>query len=170
MTATATVIAQVISNLTNTTSSELVTGESPVNQKKTITFTDGAGANKIEAIYHDQRTLSASATENLDLAGSLSDVFGNTITFTKIKYIYIFAAAANTNDVQFQCPASNGFINWCMAASDGIQVQPGGIFLLVTPSSGGYAVTASTGDLITMTNSAGSTSDTYDVIIAGETS
>jgi hypothetical protein len=57
-----------------------------------------------------------------------------------------------------------------MAASDGIQVQPGGIFLLVTPSSGGYAVTASTGDLITMTNSAGSTSVTYDVIIAGETS
>lgn len=141
------------------------------NVKKTYStaFTNGQGANKAENIFHDQRTVTASATDSLDLSGSLTNKFGTTVAFTKIKGIIVFAAAANTNDVQVQGPASNGFINWILAAGDGIAIQPGGVFALVNPSSGGYAITAGTGDLLDFVNSAGGTSVVYDVIIIGET-
>lgn len=43
--------------------------------------------------------LAASASENLDLAGGLTDDFGATLTFTAIKEIIIHASSANTNNV-----------------------------------------------------------------------
>ena len=113
-------------------------------------------------------TLSASATENLDLAGSLTGALGTTLTFARIKAVFISAAAANTNDVQVTRPASNGTAIF-MAAGDGIALRPGAAFAWVSGSADatGVAVTAGTGDLITVTNSAGTTSVTYTVVVLG---
>ena len=91
-----------------------------------------------------------------------------TLTFARIKAIHISAAAGNTNNVQVTRPASNG-VPWLMAAGDGIALRPGAA---MTWSSGsadatGVAVTAGTGDLITITNSAGTTGVTYNVVIVG---
>ena len=62
---------------------------------------------------------------------------------------------------------SNGFTSWVGDATDVVKVKPGGALILVAPDATGYAVTAGTGDLLTITNSAGSTSVTYDVVIMG---
>lgn len=130
------------------------------------TFDNGTGANQADMIFTDTRTLSASATENLDLAASLTNAFGTTLTFTKVKAILITAATGNTNAVQVTRPASNG-VPLFMAAGDGIALTPGGVFYAAWPDASGVAVTASTGDLITITNSAGGTSVTYNVLIIG---
>jgi hypothetical protein len=47
-----------------------------------------------------------------------------------------------------------------------ITVPPGGEVLLTAPVSG-WTVTAATGDILKIVNSAGSTSVDYDIIIAG---
>lgn len=146
---------------------DLSSAEFPLRVNNLFSFTDGTGANQIKSMFSDQRTLSASATEDLDLAGSLTDVYGATITFTKIKLLAIFAASGNTNDVLVGGAGSNGFTSWVGDATDVVKVKPGGALILVAPDATGYAVTAGTGDLLTITNSAGSTSVTYDVVIMG---
>ena len=65
--------------------------------------------------------------------------------------------------------ATNAFINWVGNATDIITVQPNGIFFLMNPTAGGYAVTAATGDILKIANSGAGTSVTYDIIIIGET-
>lgn len=131
-----------------------------------LVLTSGTSTDQADRIFHDQRTLSASATEDLDLAGSLTGPLGTTITFARIKVVLVSAATGNTNSVQVTRPASNG-VPLFLAAGDGLAVRPGGLFVWAATDSTGVAVTAGTGDLLTFTNSAGSTSVTYDVVIIG---
>lgn len=133
---------------------------------KVFNLSNGAGADQANMIWTETRTLTASSSENIDLAGSLSDAFGNTITFTKLKGIMVVAAGGNTNSVNVTRPTSNG-VPLFLAASDGIGLTPGSAFSAVFPDANGIAVTADTGDLITITNSAGSTSVTYTIVLIG---
>lgn len=131
-------------------------------------WTDGAGAGKIQVIFSDTRSLAGSATEDLDLAGALINAIGKTITFTKIKGIFIHAAAANNaaNNVNVTRPASNGALGF-LAAGDGVALKPDGLFAYTDPSTG-FVVTAGTGDLLTITNSAPTNAVSFDVILVGE--
>lgn len=138
----------------------------PISASQVVSLTSGTGAGQADLVFTDTRTLSASGTENLDLAGSLTDAYGATMTFARIKGLIIFAASGNTNDVQVTRPASNG-VPVFMAAGDGIAVRPGGLFAWACSDATGVAVTASTGDLITVTNSAGTTGVTYTVVVFG---
>jgi hypothetical protein len=136
--------------------------------KKTfIELANGTSAASADLMFHDQRTLSASATENLDLAGSLANpLTGATMTFVEIRAVLISAASGNTNNVLFSRPASNG-VTLFSAAGDEIKVPPGGVFMWACGADGAIAVTAGTGDIFTVTNSGAGTSVTYDVVILG---
>lgn len=147
-----------------TSTLDVTTGRATTAINNVWNFADGTGANQASAVFTDTRTLSASATENLDLAGVLTDAFGSTITAAKVKAIMVTAASGNTNAVQVTRPASNG-VPLFMGASDGVALTPGAGFCAVWPDANGIAVTAATGDIITVTNSAGSTSVTYTVAI-----
>jgi len=150
-----------------TSALDLSSGTSEISDTNTFSFTNGTGANQANQVFSDQRTISASSSEELDLAGSLSDAFGNTITFSIVKAILVVASSDNTNDVLVGGSASNGFDTWVGATGDIVAVKPGGCMLVVAPDATGYAVTASTGDLLKVANSAGSSSVTYDIIIIG---
>src|SRR5688572_1163541 len=86
-----------------------------------LIYTDGAGANQVNMSWHDQRTLAASASENLDLAGSLTNAFGTTQTFARIKLVMVKAASANTNNVNVIREGTNG-VPLFLALGDGIAV------------------------------------------------
>lgn len=131
-----------------------------------ITLENGTATGQASKIFSDQRTLAASATESLDLAASLVDALGSTLTFATIKAIYIKASADNTNDVIVGGAASNAFYGPFDAADNTVQVKPGGAMLLVAPKTG-WAVTASTADILKIANSAGTTGVTYDVVLVG---
>lgn len=133
----------------------------------TYVLTDGSGANQANKIFTDTRTLAASASETLDLAGSLADAFGATLTFTKVRGLVIAADAANTNDVVVGGASSNGFVTPFGAATDKVKVKPGGLLVLVAPDVNGYAVTASTGDLLQVANSSSGTGVNYTVFVIG---
>lgn len=130
-------------------------------------FTDGTGANQARILFSDTRTLSASATENLDLAGVLTDVFGNVITFDKIKAIIVTAAAANTNNVVFGGAASAQAAPWFGDVADTVVIRPGGCLCLVAPDATGYDVTATTADLLKIANSSSGTPVTYTIVLIG---
>jgi hypothetical protein len=128
-------------------------------------FANGTGANQANQTFVDTRTLSASATENLDMAGGLSDAFGTVLTMTRIKALMIQAAPGNTNDVLVGGAASNAISSIFGDVTDVVKIKQGGMLMLVAPDANGYAITATTADLLKIANSAGGTSVTYTIAI-----
>jgi hypothetical protein len=127
-------------------------------------LTSGTGSDQSDLLFWDTRTLTATS-ENLDLAGSLSDVFDNTLTFVKIKAIVIQNTSTTaTENLAVGGAASNQFINWVANSSDIVNIGPSGIFVLWSPIDG-YAVTAATGDLLKI--DAGSDTITYKIVLIG---
>ena len=159
------ILVQVAAKLKDTL--DLSTVVDDLLRKYSIPLAAGAGADQANQVFHDQRTLAASATEDLDLAASLVNPVGDTITFARVKAIIVFASEGNTNNVQMSVPAANGFSTWALAASDGLTIRPGGIVALVAPDATAFVVTAGTGDLLTFTNAAAGSGVTYDVILIG---
>lgn len=131
-----------------------------------LELSSGTGNSQCDLQYRAQRTLAASANEDLDLAGVLADAFGSTLTFVKVRGIWIRAATGNTNSVIIKPASSNGFTGPFGAATHTITLPAGGVFMATAPA-GGWTVTAGTGDKINIANSAGSTTVTYDIHIIG---
>lgn len=162
---TASLLVQLSALLSNTTA-DLMLPSAPFSWARQFNIGNGTGANQADRMFVDSNTLAASGTANIDLAGSLTDVFGAALTFARIKLVAIAAAEGNTNDVQVTRPASNGSPLF-LAAGDGLSVRPGGMFLWVAPDAVASIVTAGTGDLLTFTNSAAGSSVTYEAVIIG---
>lgn len=129
-------------------------------------FGDGAGANQANLLWHDTRTLAPSANEDLDLSGALVDIYGQSVVFARIKAVLVKSKDTNLNNVNVARPASNGIVLF-LAASDGLVLKPGGLFLWVAPDAAGIAITAGTGDLLNIANAAGTNSIDYDVYVLG---
>ena len=129
-------------------------------------FTNGTGANQVNQMWTDTRTIAASTTEDLDLYGSLTNTFGTTLNFTSSKAIIIAALAANTNDLLVGGDAAS--VPIFGAVGDYIIVKPGGLFMITNPGATGFVVTDTTGDILQIANSSSGTSVTYDIIILGE--
>lgn len=135
----------------------------------TITLTDGTGASQADMVFADQRTLSASSTEDLDVSGgTLTDAFGQTFTIAELKVLMVCAASGNTNNVVLGGDANS--VPFFADATDVVNIKPGGCFQLADPSAGGYTVTAATGDIIQVANSGAGTDVTYDIVIVGSSS
>jgi hypothetical protein len=133
-----------------------------------LDLANGVGAGQADLAFSDTRTLAASGTEDLDLAGALADPFGVAQVFARLKLLVISAAAGNTNNVLVSRPASNG-VPIFSAAGDQVILKPGGFLMLAAGAADavGWAVTAATGDLITVTNSGGTTGVTYSILAVG---
>lgn len=165
MTLQARIAASIVATLSG--SADLSTVKQELSYAPAAVFENGAGPNQANKCFADTRTLSASATENLDLSGSLVDALGVTLAFTKVKAILVRAAAGNTNNVVFGGAGSNGFISPFGDATDKVVVKPGGFALLVAPDAAGYAVAAGTADILLVANSGSGTGVTYDIVIIG---
>jgi hypothetical protein len=141
----------------------------PIQSSYGTSFSQGTGAGQADRLYQARRTIAASGTDDLDLAGTLTDVLGQTLTFVKIKAIMVSAAAGNTNNVVLGGAASNGFTTWTGAATDKVVIRPGGTFALIAGQgdAAGYAVTATTGDLLRVANSGAGSTVTYDIVVVG---
>lgn len=163
MTLNTTIDLGVVANLTSAL--DLVTAAAPLTLTNRITMASGTATGLADLCWSDTRTVTASGTDPLDLAGSLSGNLGGTLTIVKLKAVIVRAAAGNTNAVRINRPASNG-VPLFIAASDGIDVLPGGLFVWVAPGAG-VTVTAATGDILNIDNSSSGTSVTYDVVLIG---
>ncbi len=148
---------------------DLVTARAALSKAYTTNFASGTAAGQADKVFHDQRTLAPSATENLDLAGSLTDALGDALTFARIKGIVFHAAAANVNNVLIGGDVTNTFFPMFGLETDSLILRPDATVALWCGAADatGYAVTAATADLLKVTNSGAGTSVTYDVILLG---
>ncbi|WP_282698209.1 hypothetical protein [Streptomyces sp. CC208A] len=158
----------VAANATLTSALDLATASAPVTVRAATTWQSGIGAGQADRVFSDRRTLAASATEDLDLAGVLLDAFGAAITFARVKGLYVRADAANVNNVVLGNATSNAWAA-LLGATGTLTLRPGAAVGLTTGAADAtaYAVTAGTGDLLKVANSGAGTAVSYDIVIIG---
>jgi hypothetical protein len=129
----------------------------------TTSYSFGTGNNQANALFSDKRTLSATS-ENFDLdAGTIVDKFGLGLVFTKIKLLFIKSYAGESQGGE-RLTISGDFMTVPLGGTTPtVKIAPLSFLLLESPISG-FAVTAGTADVITVTNTL--TYD-YDIIILG---
>jgi hypothetical protein len=132
-----------------------------------VQFAAGVGIGQADLLWSDTRTLTASSSENLDLAGGLTDPFGAAITFARVRAFAVRADGGNTNNVIVGGAASNPWATWAGGTAPTLTVRPGGLLLLVAPDATGYTVTGGTGDQLKILNGAAGTSVTYTAVFLG---
>lgn len=141
---------------------------SRVSFAQQLDFTSGTGAGKADKIWADQRTIAASSSEDLDLAGSLADVFGGTVTLATVKALYVKAAAGNTNDVVLGGASSNAW-DTLLGDTGTVTLKPGALLLVACTAANPWGVTAATADLLKVANSSSGSAVTYDIAVIGAT-
>lgn len=129
-------------------------------------FTNGTGANKIEAAIIKADSIAASDTEDIDLAGVIADPAGDTVTMTKVKGFLIKNTSTSGDGISI----GGTFISWLGAAGDLVKLPAGASLMVSNPSADGYAVTAGSADIITLTNLDALNAQTYEIEVIGETS
>lgn len=129
-----------------------------------LAFAPGTANGEVDKAYVDTFSISASGNIAYDLAGALTDAFGLAFTPAEIAAILVYADPTNVNNV-----VVGGDTNGVPVFSDktdSIPVRPG-CFFLITMSGAGVTVTASTGDILKLTNSSSGSAVTGKLIILG---
>lgn len=127
-------------------------------------MSNGTGDNQANIMWKDRRIVTAATTDDeLDLAGGLVDVFGNTLTFTSIKAIRIHnlgipngsggwttALGADLLVGGAALNAFDTFLNGLGIAK--VTVPSGGVLLMSAPVDG-WPVAATIGDILLVSHS-----------------
>lgn len=127
-----------------------------------------SGAGLADVGWWDRRTLTASSSENIDLAGTLHDPFGNTVTFARIKVLLVAALATNTNNVVVGGGGTT-FTGLFGATTHTTIIRPGMavVWMTNTTDATGYPVSSGSTDLLGIANSTSGSSVIYDIAVLG---
>jgi hypothetical protein len=133
-----------------------------------LAATLAAGAGLADTGWWSTRTLTASANETIDFAGTLVDPFGATVTFARLKALVIAANASNINNVVIGGGATT-MTTLFGATTHTTPCRPGGVVMWMTGTADatGYTLTSGSSDLLQIANSGGTTSVVYTIIALG---
>ena len=128
----------------------------------TQNIADGVAADQADLAYMQERAVTTGADDDIDLSGVITDIFGNTITAAELVAVMIINAPkdsadpVNTTDLTIG-GAANPVPGFGAALAS---LKPGGVFYMAAADAAGLAtVTAATGDILRVTNSAGATAN-----------
>jgi hypothetical protein len=141
----------------------LSTPRDRVNYALTKSFANGTGTAQVNAIYHAKRTLASGASEELKLTGTLQDTFGNVVSFARVNALMIENTSASMT-LTIGGSEANAWNTWTTGATDSVVIGSSGAMLTVNPLTG-WVVASGTGDLLKITNSAGTATDYYIWIV-----
>lgn len=133
---------------------------------------DGTGANQADIIWHDERIIASGGTDDLDVNGVLTNVFGQVVNILELVGILIINAprsgADNTTNLTLGV-GTNPVTGYLGGTTPTVgPMRPGHVFLEWNSlsASGLCAVVAATGDILRIANSAGA-SATYQICLIG---
>lgn len=157
---------------------DLVTVADKSSYTESQALSNGTGDDQANDMWHDRRTVTAaSPNDDLDLAGVLANVFGETLTFTTIRQLLVVNKGVPNADHDAWTPTTGEDLvigdapsNPIAALFDGdtdgkILLPSGGMFLATAPIDG-WAVTPGSADTLRVAHSGSSDID-YDIIIIG---
>lgn len=160
MTLNAQILLQLLA--TESSSSDLSTTVRTTNVQRSLTFTNGTGANQAQIVWSDSRTIASLADDQLFLE-SLEDARG-TVSFSAVKAVYIRNTGTATVAISGNATEPWGSGPFDLPEEARIFVAPGGILLLTNASAEGWLVNDEF-DQLTLTSELNAT---YDIIMIGE--
>lgn len=122
----------------------------------------GTGDGQVNQVYWDAFTIAGGATLSVDLAGVLTNPFGETITFTAIKMVAVRNTTASTNSILSVGAAGSTVLT---AVWTGL-IAPQCFFFWSSRLSG-EGVVAATGDVLTIINTDATNTASGRVVILG---
>lgn len=136
---------------------------------------NGTSAYQNDMIWFSEgRTLAASGYDDFDLAGGLTDAFGQTMTFAKTTGFFLTVNPTSTGGVASGSIAigaapSNTYLGYVSGPAQSIRpIQAGGTALLMNTDATAFSVvTAGTGDIFRITNLSAVNPTTYNIAIIG---
>ena len=135
-----------------------------------VDIATGTAINTADYIWHDRRSVTTGANDDIDLTSSTTrSIFGTSVpqVFARVKAIIIKNnATATGEELQIDSSVAASFLGWCVASTTAkAQIGPNSM-LVLSNLCDGWAVTATTADIIRITNT-GATTISYDIIIIG---
>lgn len=137
-------------------------------------MTNGTGAYQNDLVWFSDRTLAASSTHDLDLAGSANSAFGQTITFGKMTGLFITVNPTSTGGVvsggleigNADTKPYDGFLN---AGTSSMRfIRAGGMLLLLNTAATGFgAVTGGSNDILRVKNISATNPSSYKICLLG---
>ncbi len=132
-------------------------------------LTDGILADAANLFWADERTIASASNDDIDLAGVLASLLGETFAAAKLVGLIVInkpkATTADPNTTNLTIGAgTNPVVGYLGGTTPTIgPLTPGGVLLLMNPALAGLAtVTAATGDILRIANSSGA-SATYQI-------
>lgn len=134
-----------------------------------INLVGGTAAGQANILFTDERTITTGANDDLDLNGVLTNAFGATVSAVEIVALLVINAprsgAANTTNLTIGGGTNpvTGFLGGTTPTIG--PIRPGSFVFLGSSDAAGFGVvTAGTGDILRIANSAGA-SATYQIAI-----
>lgn len=153
----------VITAQVKTTLSETQSDQNVAEQDFAETYTTVPAG--LDLLYNARISFTGAGATALDLSGSLLDALGAATIYATVHTIIVTNLATVSGDF-VQIGGNANEIPLFGAVADFIKVGPGGVLLLSDPTDG-IAVTAGTGDILTVENTTASTFD-VDIAILGK--
>lgn len=112
-------------------------------------WANGTGAGQVNVGWHDKRTLTKGASEDLDLSGVLTVAWATIVSFDAVKALIV----QNTDADEILTIGPTGSNDWSTFIAGDTIIRPGGSLLVMCGDADteGYAVTAGTGDQLRVT-------------------
>lgn len=158
---------KVTGEFTNSIVQSLTTVTAVARPVALLSYLDGTGLSQANKLWSPLTGYSVAQSTNtdIDLSGTLAGTYG-AVVFTAIKGIFIKAGDANLGNLVVG-NVTNGIVAPFGAATHSLQVQPGGVLLLATPSAAGWPITAATADLLRIAAAATTGTYTWDILVWG---
>jgi len=131
----------------------------------TTQIANGSGANQASGQYTANGTLEDEAAVSFDFSGALTDVFGQTITWTKLKLLMI----SNEGTDSSLKITGNLWENIAGNVSPSqLDINPGSMYCQTWLDANGEPIVGAANDVITLTHASDGSADiTYRIIALG---
>ena len=129
----------------------------------------GTSALQMETVWSARVALTNLATKSYDLAGGLTNRFGETISLTAVKWVSLGCDSVNRGSIKL----GDGLATWSSftgGTNQSITLRPAVQIMLMASGTNNYTVTATTGDILKFTdlnNSTNAWTNTVVISIGG---
>ena len=143
---------------------DIDTAVKTISISKSLSLTNGQGDNQGDLLWYDSRQVSSGVPEDLDLAGSLSDLYGQTLTLVELVMLIIHNKSTTAAE-QLQIGGDANAVPIFGATADYLLLGAGGFLVYTAPYDGTITVTAGTGDILQVAAASGTID--YDIVVVG---
>lgn len=122
----------------------------------------GSTTTLVDQIFTDSRTIVASGTDSLDLYGGLTNTFGDTISFERVKFIVIKNVSTDSSCI-LEVGGNSIIGNYVGGFYSTLAIND----YVCHGSALGWHITDSTHDSITISNDSSTEDAKYEIVIIG---